>query len=69
MNFYVADLGEWIEITEVSANKSIGKFRRSLDEDNQEQCFDLEGGQGQIIPCQEIKIGMKAKTKVSESYF
>lgn len=69
MNFYVANLGEWIEITEVSANKSIGKFRRGLDEDNQEQCLDSEHGQGQTIDCKEIKIGMKAKTIVSESYF
>jgi len=69
MNLYVTDMGEWIEITKVSSNKSTGKFRRNLDENNEEVCFDSEGGQGQIIECKEIKIGMKAKTKVSESYF
>lgn len=69
MNFYVEDLGEWIEITKVSSNTSIGKIRRGLDEKRQEECFNEELGQGDIIPCKEIRIGMKAQTKTSESYF
>lgn len=69
MNFFAEDLGEWIEITKVSSNSSIGKIRRNLNEKRQEQCRDAEGGQGQIITCKEIKVGMKVKTKLSESFF
>ena len=69
MNFFVEDLGEWIEITKVLATKSIGFIRRDFDENNKEQCRDGERGSGQIISCKEIKVGMKAKTKVSEVYF
>ena len=68
MNFFAEDLGEWIEVTKVSANSSIGKIRRSLNE-KKEVCRDLEGGQGQIIPCKPVKIGMKVKTKTSELFF
>ncbi len=69
MNFFVEDAGEWIEITKVLPKTSIGKFRRSLDEERKEKCFNLEKGQGFIIPCKIIKVGMTAKTKVSETYF
>ncbi|HEX8636417.1 MAG TPA: hypothetical protein VF692_00030, partial [Pyrinomonadaceae bacterium] len=68
MNFFAEDLGEWIEITKVLQNSSIGVIKRGLEE-KQEQCRNLEGGQGDIIPCKEIKVGMKVKTKVSESFF
>lgn len=68
MNFFVEDLGEWIEITKVSLNSSVGKIRRGLDE-KREYCLDSEGGQGQIIPCKEVKVGMTVKTKVSETFF
>jgi hypothetical protein len=69
MNFFVEDLGEWIEITKVFQTKSIGFIRRDFDENKKEQCRDGEGGGGQLIHCKEIKIGMKSKTKVSEMYF
>lgn len=69
MNFFVEDLGEWIEIARVFQTKSIGFIRRDFDENNKEQCRDGEGGSGQIIPCREIKVGMKSKTKLSEMYF
>lgn len=63
MNFFVEELGEWIEVTKVSQNKADGFIRRDFDKNNKEQCFDSEGGSGQIIPCKQIKVGMKAKTK------
>jgi hypothetical protein len=69
MNFFVEDLGEWIEITKVLQTKSIGFIRRDFDETNREQCRDSEGGNGQIVPCKEIQIGIKSKTKASELYF
>ncbi len=65
MNFFVEDLGEWIQITKVFQTNSIGFIRRDFDENKQEQCFDSEGGMGDIITCKEIKIGMKANTKGS----
>lgn len=66
MNFFVEDLGEWIEITKVSQTKSIGFIRRDFDQKGQEQCWDSEGGSGQLIACKEIKIGMISKTKASD---
>ena len=69
MNFYVEDLGEWIEITKVAQKTSDGFIRRDFDENRKEQCRDSEGGSGQLIPCKEIKTGMKAKTKASDLYF
>jgi hypothetical protein len=69
MNFFVEDLGEWIEITKVSQTKSIGFIRRDFDENGQEQCRDSEGGSGQLIPCKEIKVGMISKTKASDLQF
>lgn len=68
MNFFAEDLGEWIEITKVLQNSSVGVIKRGLEE-KQEQCRNKEGGQGDIIPCQEIKVGMNVNTKVSESFF
>jgi len=65
MNFFVEDLGEWIEITKILQTKSVGIIRRDFDENKKEQCFDSEGGSGQIIPCKEIRVGMKSKTKIS----
>jgi hypothetical protein len=69
MNFFVEDLGEWLEITKVFQTKSIGFIRRDFDENKQEECRDSESGNGQLIPCKEIKVGMRAKTKASEMYF
>lgn len=69
MNFYVDDLNEWIEITEVSQNRSIGKIQRDFDGDGNENCREIEGGSGIGTPCKDIKIGMKARTKVSETFF
>lgn len=63
MNFFVEDLGEWIQITKVFQTSSNGFIRRDFNENRQEQCFNNEGGSGLIIPCKEIKIGMKARTK------
>lgn len=65
MNFFVEDLGEWIEITKVSLNSSVGKIRRGLDADKLEQCYNEEGGSGNTIPCKNIRVGMKAKTRSS----
>lgn len=65
MNFFVEDLGEWIQITKVFQTSSTGFIRRNFDENKQEQCFDSEGGMGGIVTCKEIKIKMKAKTKGS----
>jgi len=64
MNFFVEELGEWIEITKILQTKSIGIIRRGFDENKKEQCFDNEGGSGQIVPCKEIRVGMKSKTKI-----
>lgn len=65
MNFFVEDLGEWIEITKVSQTKSIGIIRRDFDENGREQCRDDIGGAGQLIVCKEIKAGMLSKTKMN----
>lgn len=69
MNFFVEDLGEWIEITKVFQKHSTGKISRIFGEGNKEQCLDSERGQGLIIACKEIKVGTRAKTKASELYF
>lgn len=61
MNFFVEDLGEWIEITKVSQNTSIGKIRRSFY-DKTEECLDERGGSGSPIPCKKLKRGMIVKT-------
>jgi hypothetical protein len=63
MNFFVENLGEWIQITKVYQKTAVGFIRRDFDENNQEQCWDSEGGSGQIVVCKEIKVGMTAKTK------
>ena len=65
MNFFVEELGEWIEITKILQTKSIGIIRRDFDENKKEQCFDSESGSGNIVPCKEIRVGMKSKTKIS----
>ncbi len=61
MNLYAADLGEWIEITKVSQNTSVGKIRRSFY-DKTEECRDERGGSGSPIPCKKLKRGMIVKT-------
>ena len=63
MNFFVKELGEWITVAKVFQTNSIGYIRRDFDENNREQCWGSEGGSGQTVPCQKIKIEMKAKTK------
>ena len=63
MNFFVKDLGEWIQITSVSPKTSVGFIRRDFDENGKEECWDEEGGSGQKTECRKIRIGMKAKTK------
>jgi hypothetical protein len=62
MNVFVNDLGEWIQLTRVSHKTSVGFIRRDFDENGREECRDSEGGNGQIIPCKVIRIGMTAKT-------
>lgn len=66
MNFFVEDLGEWIEITKVLPNSSIGLIRRDFY-DNKEKCRNSE--QEEIVPCKKVKVGLKAKTKISEYSF
>lgn len=63
MNFFVNDLGEWIQLTRVSKRTSVGFIRRDFDENGREECRDAEGGNGQSIPCKIIRIGMTAKTQ------
>lgn len=65
MNFFVEDLKEWIQITTVTQKNSVGFIKRDFDENNQEKCWDGRGGFGQIIPCEGIKTGMKARTRSS----
>ncbi len=69
MNFFVDELGEWVEITKVQSNRSIGRLRRGLDEDNKEICRNMERGQGDTVLCKDVKVGMKAGTKTSYHYF
>jgi len=63
MNFFVEDLGEWIQITKVFQRNAVGVIKRDFNDKRQEQCRDGEGGTGEIIICKEIKLGMKAETK------
>jgi hypothetical protein len=63
MNFFVEDLGEWIQISNVFQKASLGFIRRDFDENGKEECWDSEGGSGQKTECRKIRIGMKAKTK------
>lgn len=63
MNFFVKDLGEWIQLTEVLQTRSVGFIRRDFDSNDREQCWDGEGGSGQNTSCKKIKIGMKANTR------
>ena len=68
MNFYVDDLGEWVEITAVRPKNSTGRIRRGLDE-GKEDCFDSEQGNGDLVPCKQPRAGLRARTKMSELYF
>lgn len=63
MNLFVKELGEWILLTRVSKNSSIGFVRRDFGEKGQEQCRDSQRGNGQLIPCQSLKVGMVAGTR------
>jgi len=63
MDFYIDDLDEWAEVTHVGFNTAIAKFRRDFDDKRQEQCRNYEGGNGDLIPCRPIKIGLQARTK------
>lgn len=65
MNFFVKDLGEWIQVTHVYQKSSVGFIRREFGINGNEECRDSEGGNGQYTECKEIKIGMKAATKGS----
>ena len=69
MNFFVEDLGEWIQIEKVFANSAIGFIRRNFDENEKEECRDREGGSGDFIPCKTISAGMKAKTGANDNSF
>lgn len=68
MNFFVDDLGEWIEVTAVRPNTSTGRIRRGYT-NGEEDCLDTELGQGQTIPCKRPQAGMRARTKMSDMYF
>jgi hypothetical protein len=68
MNFFVEDLGEWVEIVNVSANSSIGKITRSFY-DKIEECRTAEKGQGEGFPCKKIEKNMKVTTRRSEYFF
>ena len=69
MNFFVEDLGEWVEITKVIRNTSVGRLRRDFGENGEEICRELELGQGIGTACITPKVGMKAKTKISDAFF
>lgn len=69
MNFFVEDLGEWIQIEKVLPNHSNGFIKRRFDDNKNEECFDSEGGSGSTIPCKKISVGLKVRTKASDSYF
>ncbi len=70
MNLFVGDLGEWVEVTKVFPKYSLGRLRRDFGEnEGDEECFNQERGQGDIIPCKIVKIGMKAQTKLSDVFF
>lgn len=69
MNFYVDNLGEWVEIMRVDSNRSYGRIRRGLDNENHILCLNSEHGQGDIITCKPIRIGMSARTKLSDLFF
>ena len=69
MNFFVDELGEWIEIVETDTDGSVGRIRRDFDKNKNEQCRDSEVGQGDLVACVAVKAGMTARTKTSELYF
>lgn len=68
MEFFVEDLGEWVEIIKVTQNSSIGKIKRSYY-DKIEECWDDRGGSGTPFPCKNFKNKMTAKTKRGEYFF
>ena len=68
MNFYVDSLGEWVEIISVVSNRSYGRIHRGLDDENNILCLNSEHGQGDIITCKPIRIGMSARTKLSNLF-
>ncbi len=68
MNFFVKDLGEWIEVVKVLPKSSVGKIRRGFY-NKKEACYNMELGQGLTIPCKMPKSGMKVETKLSENFF
>lgn len=63
MDFYVADLDEWIEIKNVAQNTSVGVIIRRFDDNKHEQCLSGRKGSENSTPCKAIKVGMKTVTK------
>lgn len=63
MSLFVKELGEWILLTNVLRNRSIGFIRRDFVENGQEQCRDSQGGNGDLISCRYLKVGLIVKTK------
>lgn len=63
MNFFVKDLGEWIQLTYVGQKTSVGFIRREFGENGKEECRDSEGGNGDYTECKKISVGMRARTK------
>jgi hypothetical protein len=63
MNFFVKDLGEWIQLTYVGQKTSVGFIRREFGENGNEDCRNSEGGNGDYTECKEISVGMGARTK------
>lgn len=63
MDFYIPDLGEWLQIAKVSQNASVGVILRTFDGNRQEECWKDRSSNINSIPCKEIKAGMKVFTK------
>lgn len=66
MDFYVPELGEWIEITNTTARTAAGRLRRDLEEDGRDRCYDSVKGQGNNIPCKAIRRGFQVETKMKD---
>ncbi|MBX3289902.1 MAG: hypothetical protein KF855_11225 [Acidobacteria bacterium] len=62
MYFFVDDLGEWVEITNVGQKQSVGVLLRYIINSTQEECWEDEEKREGERPCREIKIGMAART-------
>ncbi|MEP7149872.1 MAG: hypothetical protein ABI857_13410 [Acidobacteriota bacterium] len=68
MDFFVPELGEWIEVRKVTRFRSSGRIRRDFDLEGREQCWDSDKGSGQPFTCKKVVKGLAVVTKPPDGF-